>query len=125
MTPFLFAAALVISPPTIQPYQPLDGQVQAGLLKPLAQPSRTFIPTPKVNLCAKLDAQTVAPDGVRMFRRLDQLPKGVLEHAVWRTVAGCPVREIVFDGQTYYVTSANPQLERLDPVARMRRYDTH
>ena len=61
---------------------------------------------------------SVAPDGVRLFRRLDQLPKGVLEHAVWRTVSGCPVREIVFDGRTYYVTSANPLIERLDPVAR-------
>jgi hypothetical protein len=72
---------------------------------------------PTGQACARLDQQTVAPDGVRLFKRLDQLPKGVLEHAVWRTVSGCPVREIVFDGRTYYVTSANPLIERLDPVA--------
>lgn len=116
MTPFLFAAALIISPPAALPYQPIDGQLQAGLLKPLAQSRTRFVQPPKVNLCAKLDAQTVAPDGVRMFKRLDQLPRGVLEHAVWRTVAGCPVREIVFEGRTYYATSADPKIERLDPA---------
>ena len=72
---------------------------------------------PTGQACARLAQQTVAPDGVRLFKRLDQLPKGVLEHAVWRTVGGCPVREVVFGGQTYYVTSNAPQVERLDPVA--------
>jgi len=32
------------------------------------------------------------------------------------------VREIVFGGQTWYVTSANPRLERLDPVARIQQH---
>jgi hypothetical protein len=68
--------------------------------------------------CARLATQTVAPDGVPLLKRLDQLPWAMLEHAVWRTVGGCPVREIVFGGQTYYMTSASPRIERLDPVAR-------
>ena len=27
---------------------------------------------------------------------------------MWRTVAGCPVREVVWGGQTYYVGGSNP-----------------
>jgi hypothetical protein len=80
-------------------------------------PNRTLGPDPTA-ACAKLTTQTVAPDGVKFFRRLDQLPWGVLEHAVLRTVAGCPVREIVYEGQTWYVASGSPQIERLDPAAR-------
>jgi hypothetical protein len=118
MTPFLFAVALVLAPPTVPSYHPMDGQLGAGLLKPLSQPPRSFVKPPVVNTCGKLGAQTVAPDGVKMFKRLDQLPWGVMEHAVWRTVGGCPVREIVFEGQTYYLSSGNPQLQRLDPVVR-------
>jgi hypothetical protein len=60
--------------------------------------------------CAKLLTQTVAPDGTP-FRRLDQLPPKVEEHAVWRTVGGCPVREVVWEGQTYYVGWSNPVVQ--------------
>jgi hypothetical protein len=116
MTPFLFAAALVLSPPATPYHQPIDGHVQ---LSPLpGRPFGTFVQPPKVNTCAQLDTQTVAPDGVPLFKRLDKLPWGVLEHAVWREVGGCPVREIVYGGRTYYVTAGNPQFERLDPVGR-------
>jgi hypothetical protein len=72
---------------------------------------------PPGEACARLGQQAVAPDGVRIFKKLNELPWGVMEHAVWRTVGGCPVREIVFGGQTYYVASASPRVERLDPVA--------
>ena len=125
MTPLLFAAALAISPLASQPYQPIDGHVALPGLTRL--PPGSFIQPLSANTCAKLGAQAVAPDGVRMFKRLDQLPWGVLEHAVWRTVGGCPVREIVYGGETYYVASANPRLERLDPgVARtIKRSDSH
>ena len=71
---------------------------------------------PGEEACARLATQTVAPDGVRLFKRLDQLPWAVLEHAVWRSVAGCPVREIRYQGQTWYVTSGRPQIERLEPA---------
>ena len=80
-------------------------------------PNRTFGPDPTA-ACARLTTQAVAPDGVRFFRRLDQLPWGVLEHAVLRTVAGCPVREIVFEGRVWYVASGIPRAERLDPAMR-------
>ena len=123
MTPLLLAAALTFSSGAIQSYQPIDGRVQLAPLP--GRPFGSFILAPKVNLCAKLGAQAVAPDGVRMFRRLDQLPNGVLEHAVWRTVGGCPVREIVFEGQTYYLAAANPQLERLDPATNRIERHSH
>jgi hypothetical protein len=74
--------------------------------------------------CAKLLTQTAAPDGTP-FRRLDQLPPAVEEHAVWRTVGGCPVREVVWDGQVYYVGSSNPVLDS-GPLtgSRVRRYSS-
>jgi len=110
MTPLLFAAALAVSPAASQP----DFNLQPGLHR-LQAPIRNFGEPPAA--CAKLDSQTVAPDGVRIFKKLNELPWGVMEHAVWRTVGGCPVREIVFGGETYYLASGNPQIERLDPVA--------
>ncbi|HEY4031423.1 MAG TPA: hypothetical protein VGM25_13825 [Caulobacteraceae bacterium] len=120
MTPFLFAVALTLSPlAPLQPYRPIDGNIQPSYLSPLpSRPFETFIKTPKVNLCNKLGTRTAAPDGVRMFKRLDQLPKSVMEHAVWRSVGGCPVREIVFEGRTYYVASIDPRIERLDPASQ-------
>jgi hypothetical protein len=54
--------------------------------------------------------KTVAPDGVPFFK-LNELPPGIAEHAVWRTVAGCPVREIVYRGQPYYIGPSIPRLE--------------
>ena len=129
MTPLLFAAALALSPVAPQAYHPVDGNLQPSYLQPLpglnllpGRPPGAFVQAPQVNLCAKLGTQTVAPDGVKMFRRLDQLPRGVMEHAVWRSVGGCPVREIVFGGQTYYVASATPRLERLDPATSRRDF---
>ena len=111
MTPLIFAAiASIVVPP-------------GGALPPGAHlPDAFTLPLLRQNelagaACAKLDTQAVAPDGVRIFKKLNQLPWGVMEHAVWRTVSGCPVREIVFGGETYYVTSNAPQVERLDPVA--------
>jgi hypothetical protein len=115
MTPFLFAAALVLSPGA-QSNPAIDGAVHMNA--PLGAPSvRTFILPPKVDTCAKLDTQTVAPDGVPLLKRLDKLPMGMLEHAVWRTVGGCPVREVVIGGQTMYLASPSPKIVRLDPAA--------
>ena len=113
MTPLLFAAALAVSPAAPQPYFNL----QPGL-RTLDAPLRNFGQLP--NACAKLESQAVAPDGVRIFKKLNELPWAVQEHAVWRTVGGCPVREIVFEGETYYLASGNPQIERVDPIAHQK-----
>ena len=76
--------------------------------------------------CAALETRTVAPDGVPLFKRLDQLPEAVREHAVWRTVAGCPVREFRYEGQTWYAISANPMLDsRPLEGRRIQRRDSH
>jgi hypothetical protein len=97
MTPLLFAAALALSPTAAQPSQPFD----AGMIRPFVQDFGAA--------CARLGTLTVAPDGVP-FRKLNELPPGLLEHAVWRRVAGCPVREVVYRGQTYYVGPSIPRI---------------
>jgi hypothetical protein len=73
--------------------------------------------------CAKLLTQSTAPDGTP-FKKLGELPPEVQEHAVWRTVDGCPVREVVWQGQTYYMGASPPKVEAApDTGSRMRRYD--
>ena len=73
--------------------------------------------------CASLTTQTVAPNGVP-FRKLNELPWGVVEHAVWRKVEGCPVREVVYKGKTYYVQSSMPKLESGPAVEQPRSRKT-
>ena len=87
-----------------------------------ANPAAPQIPV----ACAALETRTVAPDGVPLFKRLDQLPDAVRERAIWRTVDGCPVREIRYEGQTWYLVSAKPTLDS-SPLQgnRVRRYDSH
>ena len=67
--------------------------------------------------CQTLAQKTADRFGAR-FKRLDQLPWGLVEHAVLRSVGGCPVREVVYQGQTYWI---QPQpvvgLERVAPVS--------
>src|SRR6516164_3807520 len=106
MTPLIFAAATAMS--VVIPSGgalPPDAHFPDAVTLPLLQRNALA-----ASACAKLNTQTVAPDGVRIFKKLNELPWGVMEHAVWRTVSGCPVREIVFDGQTYYLVSGNPQV---------------
>jgi hypothetical protein len=107
MTPLLFAAALAVSPAAPQP----GFNLQPGL-HTLQAPIRSF--GPAAAACGRLGAQTVAPDGVKIFKKLNELPWGLMEHAVWRRVGGCPVREIVFGGETYYIVSSDPVTRPLD-----------
>jgi len=93
MTPLLFAAALAGSPAIAVQVQPAQDPAKAAEAA-----------------CTRLMTNTVAPDGTP-FRKLNELPWGVFEHAVWRQVDGCPVREVVYKGQTYYVGSSPPKLE--------------
>jgi hypothetical protein len=103
MIPLLFAAAVAGTP--------ANPSITAFVVKGAGTPA-----------CAKLLTQTTAPDGTP-FKKLGELPDAVQEHAVWRTVGGCPVREVVWNGQTYYVGSSNPVLDS-GPLtgSRMRRY---
>jgi hypothetical protein len=105
MIPLLFAAAVAGAPAS----PPIATFVRKGDATPA---------------CAKLLTQTVAPDGTP-FKKLDELPPEVQEHAVWRTVGGCPVREVVWGGQTYYVGGSNPIVQAgPDTGSRIRRYST-
>jgi hypothetical protein len=112
MTPLIFAAAAAMSV-VIPPggALPPDAHFPDAATLPLLQRNALA-----AGACAKLDTQTVAPDGVRIFKKLNELPWGVMEHAVWRTVSGCPVREIVFRGETYYLAAGTPRVERLNPA---------
>ncbi|HEY4031424.1 MAG TPA: hypothetical protein VGM25_13830 [Caulobacteraceae bacterium] len=104
MTPLLLIAALGGSPST-----------------PIIQAN------PYTAACATLATQTVGPDGVP-FKKLNELPWGVLEHAVWRTVGGCPVREVIWRNHPYYVGPSIPRLENgpdtVDRTQRRTRYFT-
>jgi hypothetical protein len=129
MTPILFAAALAASTPG----------AQKDLTAPLAGKSlRTFVLPPGAPLppgavltgspqqlyagafCQKKAVLTSGPKFLtpEAFKELGELPPGLLEHAVNRLVNGCPVREIVFGGQTYYLDMPVATLERADPAAR-------
>jgi len=88
MTPLILALALAASPTAVQPSNPETA----------------------VAACAALMNHAVGPGGV-VFKKLNELPPGAAEHAVWRTVAGCPVREVVHQGRTYYLDPAVPRLD--------------
>ncbi len=64
--------------------------------------------------------QTAKKIGDVPLLRLDQLPDGMLEHAVLRIVAGCPVREVVWAGQTYYVAPTAPPVLDAEPLRGSR-----
>jgi hypothetical protein len=105
MIPLLFAAAVAGAPAS----PPITTFVMKGDLTPA---------------CAKLLTQTTAPDGTP-FKKLGELPPEVQEHAVWRTVEGCPVREVVWQGQTFYMGGSTPKVEAgPDTGNRIRRYDS-
>ena len=103
MIPLLFASALAASPIVVQPAQAYDPRFVAPPQIKRLRPDTTAA-------CAKLTTQAVAPDGIPL-RKLGDLPGAIMEHAVLRTIAGCPVAEIVYKGQTYYVHGSSPQLE--------------
>ena len=75
------------------------------------QPQMAFHVFPESPQAAELEACRQLPTHVGqlgsaiVLQRLDQLPWGHLEHAVMRTVFGCPVAEVVAGGQVYYVPS--------------------
>ena len=104
MTPLIFAAAIAFSPASAP-----SNVVHLG-------PDTT-------KACAALAQLTVAPDGTPMLYKLTELPPGITEHAVWRTVEGCPVREVVYKGRAYYMGSSIPKLDNRPLQGnRMRHY---
>ena len=65
--------------------------------------------------------QKATHDGSVQFKRLDELPWGLVEHAVLRSVGGCPVREVVYQGQVYWVEPAVPGVTgRVEPLIGQR-----
>jgi hypothetical protein len=70
--------------------------------------------------CAHISQKTVDQHGAKL-RRLDQLPWGLIEHAVLRSVGGCPVREVVYQGQVYWVPGTAPRVGRADPSGQLQK----
>ena len=126
MTPLIFAAALALSSPSpdasplsptvkVAPFASLTPQ-DIEKLSPRSLRQLAFAG----KLCQKRAVQTAGPDHAPL-KKLGDLPPGLLEHAVNCLVNGCPVREIVSGGQTYYLDMASPTMERIDPVSYRAR----
>jgi hypothetical protein len=90
---------------------PAVAAVDDGLVRhPAASPDQA---SPAL-ACAALQHK-VADLGLAQFKRLDQLPAALLEHAVLRTVEGCPVREVIVQGQVYYTQPSVPERQPVGP----------
>ena len=125
MTPLLFATALTLLGPS--PVQnPLDHPAPAPLQKDLKAPTFSAIVVAgnpnlqkdlkgNLTLCNRPVTKAVGPAGAPV-RKLGDLPPGLEEHAVVRLVNGCPVREIVSGGRTYYLDMPVATLDRIDPA---------
>lgn len=115
MTALLFAAALTLSAPIQRPF---DAPAASPLLK---APAIAFI---KPNLlkdlkgapdCSEFAVKTAWSNDGKVTKLAD-LPPGLLEHAVLRTIHGCPVREIVSAGGTYYLGVPDTHVEGVSPA---------
>jgi hypothetical protein len=120
MTPLMFAAALALMPPS---QHPLDGPNVSPLLKDLpkiAGPSvRSFVlkDLPRRD-CSQFAVKTAWSNGGRVTKLAD-LPPGLLEHAVLRSIHGCPVREIMYAGGTYYLGVPDTGVEPVSPAVSL------
>ena len=124
MTPLLFAAALALSAPAPQASAPApvvkvlrSDTLPPEIIAKLSPESRRRLAFAG-KLCQRRAVQTAGPDHGQL-KKLGELPPGLLEHAVNRLVNGCPVREIVYGRRTYYLDTASPAMERIDPVSHV------
>lgn len=108
MTPLIFATALALA-------GPIQTQPDAAAASPILRirptatlGSRDLMGKPLD--CTRALANALGPDGLPL-KKLGELPPAVEEHAVNRIVNGCPVREIVYAGQTYYLEAPVGGLE--------------
>jgi hypothetical protein len=117
MIPLLLAAAALTAP---MPH-PFDAPA-SPLLK--APPSAPAIQLLKPDLlkdlkgrdCSEFAVKTAGPNGGKA-QKLADLPPGLMEHAVLRSIHGCPVREIMFAGGTYYLGVPDTGIEPVAPAA--------
>ncbi len=118
MIPLLFATALLTAP--IQ--HPFDAPAASPLLEaPPSAPAHVFIkPDLLKDLkgardCSEFAVKTAWSNGGQA-KKLADLPPGLMEHAVLRSIHGCPVREIVFAGGTYYLGVPDTKVEGVSPA---------
>jgi hypothetical protein len=121
MTPLLFAAALALMPPS---QHPLDGPNASPLLKDLPRlaagsPVRSFVLKDlPARDCSQFAVKTAWSNGGKATKLAD-LPPGLLEHAVLRSIHGCPVREIMYAGGTYYLGVPDTGVEPVSPAVSL------
>lgn len=115
MIPLLFATALLTAP--IQ--HPFDTPAASPLLTtPPSAPASVFIKPDLLKSprdCSEFAVKTAWSNGGQA-KKLADLPPGLMEHAVLRTIHGCPVREIVFAGGTYYLGVPDTKVEGVSPA---------
>ena len=110
MSALLFATALALTSPI---------QAQPDAAAPVFKflPRATLGPTDLMGRqleCDQTLSKTLGPDGLPL-KKLGDLPRALEQHAVLRMVRGCPVLEVVYEGQIYYFQG---------PVGGME-YDLH
>ena len=114
MIPLIFAAAVALAEPIQQP-PGVTARVLTFRAAPMGPLGLFGKPTVDANgklvSCNRSVTQTLGPNGSAL-KKLTELPPGVEEHAVLRMVDGCPVREVVYAGQVYYLDAPNGSLER-------------
>lgn len=118
MIPLIFTAAMALSAPDLA--TPMAGPtIVPRVLKPGEMPPAGAIVKPDPlallrgapALCNRYAVQALGPNGLAL-KKLNELPPGIEEHAVYRLVNGCPVREVVYAGQTYYLDAPTGGLTR-------------
>ncbi len=94
MSPLLFATALAVT-------SPIQAQPDAVARPPVFK----FLPRAGLMAsqqeCDQTLSKTLGPDGLPL-KKLGDLPRALEQHAVLRMVRGCPVLEVVYEGQIYY-----------------------
>ncbi len=101
--PALMAVGAAALSAHAEPAIPSTLVAQASAPVPAAKPS---------GACAGRLTRLSQTDPVR-FKRLGDLPSGVLEHAVLRAIDGCPVREVLYQGRAVWVATPGVQSRRL------------
>jgi hypothetical protein len=128
MIPLMLAATLTVATPDLQKdlRAPPTGKPFRSFVLPdgaSLPPGAVLTGSPQQlyagALCQKKAIQTLGPRYLtpEALKKLGDLPPGLLEHAVNRLVNGCPVREIVWGGGTYYLDMPVATLDRVDPAA--------
>ena len=94
----------------------LAGAAVPALAAPDGLLHRPNDPDRAAQACKALTAVRTSGPAAASFHRLGDLPPALHQHAVLRTVEGCPVLEVVMHGKVYYAPSI-PTVKPAAPAA--------